>query len=219
MAVVRGPRASSHNVATFPRAEKIPEAARPAVLAFLALRHRISEARQAHRNAVAQLPAATDQDRDALTDLVIEGGSSATFAYPATTAAKKNIEHTKADLDVLERLIGQTYMDAVYATQKVAEEGTATAEQDIQTATAAYLDAIDTVQNARRAYLDALGLRFFWAYLTEHGDAMAGAGTGDQFVLKRGPITRIDDHTFKAMRSDAQAHTRIDGTQEALTSW
>ncbi|QFQ98582.1 hypothetical protein F9278_23175 [Streptomyces phaeolivaceus] len=219
MAEHRPPRASAHVYASFPAKGKIPEEARPAVLAFLVLRRRVSEAHQAHRDAVAQLPAATGEDRAALADLVLSGGSSATFDYPATTAAKRKIEHTKADFDVLQNLIGQAYIDAVNAAQRAAEDGMAIAEQDTVTATIGYQQAITAVEEARRAYLDALGLRFFWAHLTEQGQAMAGAGAGDQLILKRGPITRIDDHTFKAMRSDAQAHTRIDGTGEALTTW
>jgi hypothetical protein len=215
----RSPIASDHRHASFPHMAKIPDEAKPAVLAFLALRRRIADARQVHRDAVTQLPAAIEKDREALTNLVLDGGTSANFDYPATTQAKKAIEHAKADVDVLEGLIGQTYIEAVVAAQKVSEEGAARAKQETVAAAIAYQQAITDVEQARRAYLDAIGLRFFWAHLNEQGHAMAGAGAGDQFVLKRGPITRIDDHTFRAMRSDAQAHTRIDGTQEALPSW
>lgn len=214
-----GPDAHKHQRATFPPMDNIPEAARPQVLAFLLLRRRLNEAQQAYRDALAQLEPAIAKDRSDLADIVLEGGTSATFGYPATAEAKKAIEHARADLDVLKEHIGSVYVSAVYAVQRVAEEGAADADTDIVSATADYLVAIDNVENARRAYLNALGLRYFWDHLTERGEAFASAGNGDQFVLKRGPITRVDSHTFKALRSDAQAHTRLDGAQDSYSTW
>jgi hypothetical protein len=214
-----GPHASRHKQASLPPIDKIPDTARTDVLAFLALRRRIADAERAARTARAALKDAVQQDRDDLTDHIAGGGSSATFEYPRTTAAKKEIESTTKDLEVLNDLTGRQYVAMVYCLQEGADQGAAIAQQDIDPTATAYLQAIDAAEQARRNYLAAIGLRYFWAHLIERGNALATAGNGDQVVLKRGPITRVDSHTFKALRSDAQAHTRIEGTSEAASIW
>jgi hypothetical protein len=226
MPVRSWPLPQDHKGASFPPREKIPTPALDAVEKFLATRVRLADAARAAADAKRALTTATDTDRAALDEHVAAGGTSATFDYPATTEAKKAIEHTAADAQSLARIIGKDfYLPAVEALKQHADEGRQVADHDIEATATQYREAIDTAEQARRAYLDALGLRYFWDYLQGQHQCLATAGNADQITLaprpggRAGPITRIDDHTFKAMRSDAQAHTRLDGNSEHLTAW
>lgn len=209
MARAMGPTAAMYRRASFPAYDKIPEPARAQVLALSVLLRRETAADQAFNAAKAGLKDAIAEDRQALADLVIEGGSSAEFDYPATTAAKKAIAHRGEDRNILRDLLGQAYVKAVEAVRRVADEGEATADADVEATAAAYIEAIDRTEQARRAYLNALGLRYFWAHLDKQGDALANVGNGDEIVLARGPITRVDRGAFARLRDDAQAHTRL----------
>lgn len=215
----RWPQASHHGFASFPETGKIPAPARPAVEKFLDMRRRRLEIQTQQGQAGASLKPALDADRAALDQHVLAGGSAATFTYEHTTAAKKAIEVAEADAEVMDRLLGPAYLEAVEALKSCTPQGLASAEADIQATQPAYLQAIEVAEQARREYLAAVGLRYFWAYLNESHMCLATAGTSDQIVLKRGPVTRVDSHTFGALRSDAKTHTRIDGTSEASSTW
>lgn len=215
----RWPQPDHHNFASFPPRDKIPAQALPAVEEFLALRVRRADIQRQQQQAAAALKPAIDTDQAALDEHVLAGGSAATFTYQNTETAKKAITDAAADMDVIERTMGKVYLKAAYALKGSIDDGVTTAEADIDTTHTAYLQAIDAVEQARRAYLQAVGLRYFWTYLDESHLCMANGGTGDQIVLARGPITKVDSHTFAAMRSDAKTHTRLRGDSEAASVW
>jgi hypothetical protein len=215
----RWPQPDHHNFASFPPREKIPAEGLAPVEEFLALRVRRAEIQGQQREAAAALKTAVDTDQAALDEHVLAGGSAATFTYEHTERAKKAIADAAADMDVIERTMGKVYVKAVYALKGCTDNGVTLAETDIEETQAAYLKAINEVEQARRTYLEAVGLRYFWAYLDESHMCMATGGSGDQIVLARGPITKVDSHTFAAMRSDAKAHTRLNGDSEASSTW
>lgn len=213
------PRKSDHALASFPAEEKIPQPARPALDAFLNMRVRLADAEDAIQQANRSLTEANDSESRGLLEHLRQGGTADTFERPSTEAARTTLAHAKQEHAALKVLIGETYMDAMKALQGAAPAGAATAQADITTAHRAYVTAIETAEQARRAYLQAVGLRYFWAHLTEYGEAMAGAGQADVIAFRDGPITRVDDGTFALLRSDAKAHTRIDGTSPAANAW
>lgn len=215
----RWPQAAHHTFASFPEPDKIPEPARQAVAKFLEMRRRRLEIQTQQGEAGASLKPALDADRAALDQHVLDGGSAATFTYVHTNAAKKAIEVADADAETMDRLLGPAYLQAAHALKSCIPQGMAAAEADIQATQPAYLEAIEAAEQARRDYLSAVGLRYFWAYLDESHMCHATAGTSDQMVLKHGPVTRVDSHTFGALRSDARTHTRIDGTGPASDTW
>ncbi|WP_119581058.1 hypothetical protein [Streptomyces europaeiscabiei] len=215
----RWPQAGHHTFASFPEPDKIPEPARAAVEKFLEMRRRRLQIQTQQGKAGASLKPALEADRAALDQHVLDGGSAATFAYEHTNAAKKAIEVAEADAEVMDRLLGPAYLQAAHALKACIPQGLAAAETDIQATQPAYLEAIEAAEQARREYLAAVGLRYFWAYLDESHMCISTAGASDQMVLKGGPVTRVDSHTFGALRSDAKTHTRIDGTSEAASTW
>ena len=213
------PRKSDHAIASFPAEDKIPAPARAAVEAFLNMRVRLSDADDAIREANRTLTEANESESRGLLEHLRQGGTADTFERPSTEAAQTALAHAQQEHKALGVLIGETYMEAMAALKTAAPAGTATAQADVTITHRAYLAAIEAVAQARRNYLAAIGLRYFWAHLTEQGEAIAGAGQGDVIALKDGPITRADDGTLAMLRSDAQAHTRIDGTSPATSSW
>lgn len=219
MAEQRWPQAADHTHASFPAMDKIPESARAAVDDFLNMRVRIADATDAVRQAHLDLANAMQKENQALKQHIHDGGTTSSFERIATKAGNEAIDNANQDYKVLKELIGPTYLAAMEALKAAAAEGIATAEADLEATTPVYLNSIDTVEQARRDYLAAIGLRYFWSYLLEGHQAMAIAGARDQFVLRNGPVTRVDDHTFSAMRSDAKAHTRISGTNAASSTW
>lgn len=219
MAEQRWPQAADHTHATFPAADKIPEPARVAVDDFLNMRVRIADATDTVRQAHLDLANAMQEENQALKQHIHDGGTTSSFERIASKAGNEAIDNANQDYKVLKELIGPTYLAAMDALKAAAAEGIATAEADLETTTPTYLNSIDQAEQARRDYLAAIGLRYFWSYLLEGHQAIAIAGARDQFVLRGGPITRIDGHTFSAMRSDAQAHSRIVGTSAASSTW
>ncbi|MDQ0684854.1 hypothetical protein QFZ56_003817 [Streptomyces achromogenes] len=212
-------RAADHQHATFPAPEDIPASARKAVDDFLNLRVRISDAQGAVREAHRSLADAKQTEDQELRQHIRNGGTTDTFERTATRAGRQAIEDAQQDYQVLKELIGPAYLAAMYALEAGAAQGIAAADAAVAATAPAYLAAIEATAQARRAYLNAVGLRYFWAYLTQQHQAMAGAGQSDELVLKDGPITRVDDGTFSALRSDAQTHTRINGTSAAANTW
>jgi hypothetical protein len=212
-------RATDHQHATFPAPDKIPPSAREAVDDFLNLRVRISDAQEAVRDAYRSLADAKQKEDQELKQHIRNGGTTDTFERTATRAGQQAIEDAQQDHRVLKELIGPAYLAAMHALEAAAAQGIATADADVAAAAPAYRAAIEATAQARRAYLNAVGLRYFWAHLTEQHQAMAGAGQRDELVLKGGPITRVDDGTFSSLRSDAETHTRIDGASRAAANW
>lgn len=218
------PKPQDHPQATFPETSKIPEPARDSVEKFLNLRVRYADANRAWTEAMQGMDKATLADREALDAHIAEGGSSATFDYPATTAVKKVIDVALADREALERLIVAAYLDANRTLQRNLSAGREIAEADIEASHAVYVEAIQQVEAARRAYLGALGLKFFWEHLNARGQLLATAGYQDQLILMRigrgsGPITKVDSTTFTLLRADAQTHERMSGDAEYRVAW
>lgn len=213
------PIKSDHALASFPPEDKIPKPARAALDAFLTMRVRVSDAEDAVKDANRTLTEANNAESRGLVEHLREGGTADTFERPKTQAAQTALAHAKQEHQALKVLIGESFLNAMEALRKVAVGGAAIAQADVGTTHRAYADAIEAVEQTRRAYIQAIGLRYFWAYLTEEGKAMAHAGQMDVIALRDGPITRADDGTFALLRSDAQAHTRIDGTRSAASSW
>lgn len=212
-------RRSDHEHATFPPDEYIPASALEAVTEFINLRVRIEEAEEQRRLATRKLPDAANTDKAGLDKHVLAGGSASTFTYPNTTEAKKAIEDATADVEALKRVIGPAYVKAAEELRHVAPQGTRQANERIATTRETYKRAIEATHTARRAYLESVGLLYFWEHLAARGECIGGAGNSDQIFLARGPITRIDGEIFKAMHSDADAHTRLDGQIGALSTW
>lgn len=210
---------SDHMFASFPSNENLPESARPAVEAFLNMRVRVAEAGDAVQDAVRALATLREKDKADLIQHVIDGGSAATFDTTKTRAAQAAIDHARADAEILEKQLGPLYMAAFNAVEAAAAEGTPAADTATLAAHTIYTAAIEATERARRDYLEAVGLRFFWAHLADGHQAMATAGLSDQLILNDGPITRVDDAVFSALRADAQAHTRIDGTSSVRSTW
>ncbi|MEU6339956.1 hypothetical protein ABZ883_03270 [Streptomyces sp. NPDC046977] len=213
------PRKGDHIHASFPELHNIPEPARAAVDNFLNMRVRVAEAQDAYREAHLALGDAKQKEDQRLKQHIIDGGTTATFERTATREGQAAIDNAHQDYQVLKELIAPAYLQAMNALESVALDGAAHAQQEVEATAPAYLAAIEAAERARRDYLNAVGLRYFWAFLTEQHQAVAGAGMSDVIILREGPITRVDDGVFAMLRSDAKTHTRIDGTSTATSSW
>ncbi|MFI8422858.1 hypothetical protein [Streptomyces sp. NPDC085479] len=211
------PVKSDHTHATFPAMQYIPDEARPALDAFLDMRVKLSDAEEAMHTAARALATANDAEQKGLLTHLRAGGTAETYERPDTQAKQEALTHARQEAHAYKQLIGEEYLTAMRALSKAAPQGAAQASEELETTHKAYVDAIEEAATARRNYLRAVGLRFFWSHLSAEGNAIAGVGELDAIVLKTGPITRIDDGTFSAMRNDAKAHTRMDDT--GTNSW
>lgn len=213
-------RPDQHTNARFPALDKIPEQARGAVQEYLKIRARLAAARQAHATGHLDLKTGIQADRAALEQHIADGGSTSTFTYTRTEAAKKAIIDADADAELLDVIAGKAYLKTVGAlkTPSCMTEGKETADTAVQAAHREYTAAISELRAKRQAYLDAVALSCFWHQLAEQNLCIASSGM-DQIIIGPKPLTRVDNALLSALQSDAQAHTRIDGTSEAADTW
>ncbi len=136
---------------------------------------------------------------------VRSGGRAAEFRG-IVDAAHKDVAYAQADMDMLDRLLGEQYQKTARALQGLHDQGAELAATAAEKAATRYNDAITALAAARQDYISAVGVTLFWRHLIEKGDCIVAGG--HQIVLRRGHVTKIDHTTIEQLRADAETHQR-----------
>jgi hypothetical protein len=195
----------AYSYAQFPPLKDLPDTAHEPIEAVMALRTRKADVQIRRSEAHQELEAARRADVLALKDHVAAGGSSSTFQGSAPSV-EQDIRHLDADLQAIDQLLREQYVRTCKALQAVVDEGVDLARRNTSNAQKRYANAINELEAARQSYLASCGVELFWRYLMAKGDCVVQGG--DQIVMRRGLITKVDSTTVRLLRDDAQTHER-----------